>query len=375
MLKKTTHQRRVELGIWLQRLLNPKITKWEIFPIINDAISLLDIDFPLEKRDYFFQLIENFQQKEPQSLKDDTHSRYEELLNFISSLNDIFHTQYEEFGKDSPDFNKINKFESIAIEFQKQINWAELPQIIFHEDIPTGEDESFIDNLKTLSFSQEEIFKELIQEFRSKYNLPKPVFPFGIKESLTKNQQEKYQEEVLNNPKLTNFDKSITPYARLDKPIKDVLYFFDQREVISILLKKIKEQDKPWTLIIPGFCHEDARQLFEGEPSKTRFCFIPRDLISAYNKLNEHLHLKNDSLVLERTLFNRLIHPEIKSEKTTYSHLPTDVLISNIFFDFLLLGGQEYYGFCEYCDSFYVTERKDRKKFCSDICRTLNQRK
>lgn len=371
MLKKTIHQRRVELGIWLQRLLHPKITKWEIFPIINDAISLLDINFPLKKRDYFFQLIENFQQKEPQSLKDDTHSRYEELLNFISSLNDILFTEDEGYRKGSPDYDKIYKLQSAAIESQKQINWAELPQIIFHEDIPTGEDESFIGNLKTMSFSDDITINLLIKSFRKKYKLPEPINLFG--ESLTKKQQEKVKEEVLNNPHFYKFDKSIIPYARLENPIRSVLNFFHQREFISILLKKIKEQDKPWTLFISGFGRENynARQFSEGEPGNARI----RDLISAYNRLNENLHLKNDSLALERTLLNRFIHPESRENETTYSDLPTDILISNIFFDFLLLGGQEYYGFCEYCDSFYVTERKDRKKFCSDICRTLNQRK
>ena len=50
-------------------------------------------------------------------------------------------------------------------------------------------------------------------------------------------------------------------------------------------------------------------------------------------------------------------------------------VISRMLLDFLLLGGQQYCGFCKHCDQFFIAERKGRKKFCSDSCRTLNQRK
>jgi hypothetical protein len=46
------------------------------------------------------------------------------------------------------------------------------------------------------------------------------------------------------------------------------------------------------------------------------------------------------------------------------------IIVARIFFDFLILGGQEYFLFCEQCDRFTVIRRKGRKKFCSDICRT-----
>jgi len=46
------------------------------------------------------------------------------------------------------------------------------------------------------------------------------------------------------------------------------------------------------------------------------------------------------------------------------------IIIARILFDFLILGGQEYFLFCEQCGRFTVIRRKGRKKFCSDICRT-----
>jgi hypothetical protein len=50
-------------------------------------------------------------------------------------------------------------------------------------------------------------------------------------------------------------------------------------------------------------------------------------------------------------------------------------IVSRIFFDFLLLGGQDYFTFCEYCGRFTAIQRRGRKRFCSDICRTANQHK
>ncbi|MBT6338043.1 MAG: hypothetical protein HOJ48_01975 [Desulfobacula sp.] len=56
------------------------------------------------------------------------------------------------------------------------------------------------------------------------------------------------------------------------------------------------------------------------------------------------------------------------------SHFPWRIAASRAFFDFLLLGGQEYILFCKLCGKFTVIRRKGRKKFCSDICRTNHGR-
>lgn len=53
---------------------------------------------------------------------------------------------------------------------------------------------------------------------------------------------------------------------------------------------------------------------------------------------------------------------------------PISTLYCNIFMEFLLAGGMAYSGFCGHCGNFWVTERKGRKKFCSDICRVNSQR-
>lgn len=63
------------------------------------------------------------------------------------------------------------------------------------------------------------------------------------------------------------------------------------------------------------------------------------------------------------------------TENPTFDLVPNYiVIISRIFFDFLILGGQGYFLFCEYCGRFTVIRRKGRKKYCSDVCRTTHGR-
>ena len=57
------------------------------------------------------------------------------------------------------------------------------------------------------------------------------------------------------------------------------------------------------------------------------------------------------------------------------SIFPWGPVAAKYFFDFLLLGGQEYFILCKHCKRFTVVQRKGKKKFCSDICRTANQYK
>lgn len=52
-----------------------------------------------------------------------------------------------------------------------------------------------------------------------------------------------------------------------------------------------------------------------------------------------------------------------------------DRIFSRLFLDFLFSGGLHLYGFCQHCNSFFIAKRRGRKKFCSDVCRALNQRK
>ena len=105
-----------------------------------------------------------------------------------------------------------------------------------------------------------------------------------------------------------------------------------------------------------------------GTDVPVNYCFSSLDgsdkLLDSYNKIKNVLHYNQQ----DRFEF-------VKSIDTPPEYGNLDTLFSIIFLDFLLVGGLGYCGFCEYCDNFFVAERKGRKVFCSDICRTNNQRK
>ena len=97
-----------------------------------------------------------------------------------------------------------------------------------------------------------------------------------------------------------------------------------------------------------------------------------------YSRVGERILVSPNGCKKVRVLLTNKNREENEKQPFTNNdnqYLPFDTIVSRIFFEFLILGGQDYYGYCEYCKSFYIAERKGRKKFCSDVCRTLNQRK
>jgi len=143
------------------------------------------------------------------------------------------------------------------------------------------------------------------------------------------------------------------------------------RTSVICLLKEINKSECPWDQVIPKI--QKGEYTNSTNPADVFRCSnkITEVLINNYSKLTEAFVETEESLK-KRTVIV-FIRPLLGSQPS--GHFPLDIMLSRIFFDFLLLGGQEYYGFCDYCGKFYVVQRKGRKRFCSDICRTANQKK
>ncbi len=365
MLKKTQHQRRVELGKWLETLLNPEVSKWDIYQLFQQAIILLDIEFQIDKEHSFFLLIENIQLNENEHLSHGIRRCYKELYNFITVLRLIKHTsETSDPFKDGTD--DLEKYELQAIEHQMKVKWENLPQIEFKNPPPTDENKERVEYFKkyTAFFHINfDIRQQLSEKFISKHNIPATSVPrpWDKEHKLF----DKYLEELHNNPEVVRLDARVFPYISLIEPIKSLFDFFNQIETVLTLLKKINEQDKPWKISIPLISKQDRLSKNSSVES----------LICAYGGISDILHIKKDILVSKRALSGRVFADAItKAVEIPYLYVVTEAFLSNILFDFLLLGGQEYYGFCEYCGKFFAIERKGRKKFCSDICRTMKQR-
>ncbi len=389
MPKKTQHQRRVELGKWLETLLNPQVSRWDIYQLFQQAITLLDIEFQIDREHSFFLLIENIQLNENEHLSHGVRRCYEDLHNFTTVLSSIKNTnETSDPFKDGTD--DLEKYELQAIDHQMKVKWEDIPQIEFKITPPTDEDKERVEYFKkyTAFFHiNTDIRQQLSEEFESRHNSPptkrpttkqerelqrhNPLIaePFETTTIHTWDKEhrlyEKYQEEVKNSPQLIRLDTRVLPYLALMQSTESILKFFNQVDTVSTLLKKIYEQDKPWQISIPMICKQEKLS----KNSSVEY------FIEAYSAISDILHIKEGILVFERTLSHRFAPIAITSAtEKTYLHMVTEAFLSNILFDFLLSGGQEYYGFCEYCGKFLVIERKGRKKFCSDICRTMKQR-
>ncbi len=132
------------------------------------------------------------------------------------------------------------------------------------------------------------------------------------------------------------------------------------RDTIDFLLHEIEQSDLPWTYTVA--------QLSMAEQESGRDDLHIRWLLDAFRQFGESFTVVGNELVK----VNRFTGGE---EKPAYKMFKWDTALSRIFFTFLLLGGQEYFGFCAYCGGFYVVQRKGRKKFCSDGCRVAANQK
>lgn len=142
--------------------------------------------------------------------------------------------------------------------------------------------------------------------------------------------------------------------------------------LIKGIFQSLSENSKPWE-----YC---LFQIFQRNRLLMNH-YNERTILHGYNGLVEELIVNENGTKKQKT-FRREYEKSFSTlEHLTDSHwevahpsaFPWEVAVSRIFFDFLFLGGQEYFLFCKYCEKFTVIKRKGRKKFCSDICRTANR--
>ena len=307
-------------GEWLESLLDKNLSQWAIADLINKASSLLKINYSIRNESYFIQLIEKINLNEKETLGDGISLRYDKLIAVADAILSFTFTESEEYEHDPPDFKKLEKLIEEIKTLQKEIPWEEVPTI----DFPAK-----LDNYGLVN-------KELFEHAR-----------FVMKQN--------------------GIDEIFLPYIRIQHIVWDVLSFFKQIKLTHVLAQRLKESNRPWKQSIPVICQE----LTNDHTGPTHpalgvpFNADPLQFIKAYNEISDSLFISNDTIKLERALVDNPIQKDADYSTT----VPSPAILSNIFFDFLLLGGQDYYGFCEHCDKFFVIQRKGRKKYCSDICR------
>lgn len=177
----------------------------------------------------------------------------------------------------------------------------------------------------------------------------------------------------LRNTPHTDFEKS--KFRSLftfsgDWSLANFFSIYYLRKILLDLFQIIIKKEEPWAHTLDWY-RGDKRTVLD-----------IRWLMAMYSGLIEKIVFIEDRALVQKTFEPPFIgHTQLalydKPKKTFHSPscLPWLHVVPRIFFDFLLAGGQEYFGFCGFCGKFFVVQRKGRKKFCSDICRTANQYK
>lgn len=150
----------------------------------------------------------------------------------------------------------------------------------------------------------------------------------------------------------------------------DILEMMKIREEIEPILIEISKSKEPWDVLLARLQTEEEELRQKNKDT------IPRigRFICEYSGLTEGFIVRDNRLVKTRT-FGTEVHYNYMGETFHgFYEIHFSSLFSNIVLDFLLLGGQDYFLFCEYCGRFTVIRRKGRKKYCSDICRTSHGR-
>jgi len=103
---------------------------------------------------------------------------------------------------------------------------------------------------------------------------------------------------------------------------------------------------------------------------------IVESFMENYNKIQTII---NKDFVSEKLIFRKHFSFEEKiiTEKKILSNpnfeipscFPWDIALSYAIFEFLKFGGQDHIHFCNQCGRFTVIKRKNRKEYCSSLCR------
>jgi len=148
-----------------------------------------------------------------------------------------------------------------------------------------------------------------------------------------------------------NKEKLITKVDKVQKLTTEIFEFSKIVKFLSIRDKTIKliraliVAQKPWEQLFQENLNNDT--------------YPVNSLLESYGGIVEKYVLED----------NKFIKKSYFAASPNFS--PWLTILARILIDFLSLGGQEYIGFCNRCDKFYLVQRKGKKKFCSDICRAL----
>ncbi len=325
-------ERMIKLGEWIENYLDPNITIWGYQNLAKKAVKILNIDYVVNDDDLTFEAIKLVETLETvSSIDTELKETKPSGKNFYSSKPRLYSKLL--FGDVQ---HKI-------LDKEKKVIFEETTKKIWPQE-----------KLETFSKGYYKCYRDIYDSDDLFEDIKNGQDPLKLYQTLSKNNIEKMNKV---NPTFTELWGERFPVSILN------VYLF--RKYIEANFTIIDHYKKtPW----------EHTQEFIDDLDSDRRCFVW--LYAAYNDLSDQLRLIDGSFKIlkkfrgEDSFFAETITTVVEGAHTIF---PWGIVSSRIFFDFLMLGGQNYFLFCEYCGRFAVIQRKGRKKFCSDICRTAHR--
>nr|WP_320191944.1 hypothetical protein [uncultured Desulfobacter sp.] len=189
--------------------------------------------------------------------------------------------------------------------------------------------------------------------------------------------QDKDPLEIKNRFKMLFFDNEKFPFLTIPNPSEKILndtciniiegfvYFAlritmrnkEKKDILSCFLKRVNTPKTCW-----------QKSLFAaGCDRKYLSIYFFRD---NYSKLVDTCFINEDKGEISFQKGFSILHKDLSNfDWKTISVFQWDIALARVFFDFLLLGGQNHIHFCKQCGRFTVIKRRGRKEYCSSLCR------
>jgi hypothetical protein len=156
---------------------------------------------------------------------------------------------------------------------------------------------------------------------------------------------------------ITNADLGVWLPSWRNRVKNELFNFIDIKIALISVFKEIKTNNNLWSQTFNRLLIDELEQ--EHTPAMG----IYHHSLSIY----EAIHIKGNKAVKINDFDSGTnFYANSEGGPTLF---PWGVIASKIMIDFLYLGGQDYFRFCENCGRFTIVKRKG-KRFCSDVCRT-----
>ena len=337
--KKSDYMRIMEMGEWLETFLQPDLEPWRYRELAIDAIKQLNLNSKISENDLSLRCIEKIEFLKPESKK--AFMNVARSLISFDAASEILKERNDEWGilslTKEIDLKLKDDFEEAKRNFLDVV------------------DRQVENELKEL----EEKRAKGIYRFRPLSEVAGTIKGFAEGLDNTRKNDNNFQSAA-KKLLMAGFQSDEFSGTIREIVIDVMIEPFKLKSALTSLFKVFSKSNIPW-----WERYKLEKQKKPENETREEKCF--RILKNSYSDIVDSISIDNGPPAIVRSF--SIAYESIFAKVGIPNIFPWKIIASRMMFDFLLYGGQDYYGFCEYCDKFFLIQRKGRKKYCSDVCR------